>query len=258
MLSITGIKTHYYKGTSIIQSSADIIQKSKRIMIYVQCTFDMNVHGMVCALVEESFTKHQVQKSTGKATRFKLERSVVWPTRVTRISVNSVSSSARNIIIFVWILTLFMPGKKHAHCSPWRHWLVFDGRRGLSQTVVHGARLSRIFIKILHTVVIFIQKLLYEATFWDLEPLLYWGVCQPKVVVTQGRKLILDLAGGLQNRNTLITNFKENQRNLNYRCESTHRRREAWDGHGGERSDAVGGILVRGSSNVVGRLGEVG
>ena len=76
--------------------------------------------------------------------------------------------------------------------------------------------------------------------------------------MTQGRKLILDLAGGLQNRNTLITNFKENQRNLNYRCESTHRRREAWDGHGGERSDAVGGILVRGSSNVVGRLGEVG
>ena len=148
MLSITGIKTHYYKGTSIIQSSADIIQKSKRIMIYVQCTFDMNVHGMVCALVEESFTKHQVQKSTGKATRFKLERSVVWPTRVTRISVNSVSSSARNIIIFVWILTLFMPGKKHAHCSPWRHWLVFDGRRRLSQTVVHGARLSRIFINI--------------------------------------------------------------------------------------------------------------
>ena len=151
MLSITGIKTHYYKGTSIIQSSADIIQKSKRIMIYVQCTFDMNVHGMVCALVEESFTKHQVQKSTGKATRFKLERSVVWPTRVTRISVNSVSSSARNIIIFVWILTLFMPGKKHAHCSPWRHWLVFDGRRRLSQTVVHGARLSRIFVKILLT-----------------------------------------------------------------------------------------------------------
>ena len=198
MLSITGIKTHYYKGTSIIQSSADIIQKSKRIMIYVQCTFDMNVHGMVCALVEESFTKHQVQKSTGKATRFKLERSVVWPTRVTRISVNSVSSSARNIIIFVWILTLFMPGKKHAHCSPWRHWLVFDGRRRLSQTVVHGARLRRIFIKILLTLVIFIQKLLYEATFWDLEPLLYWGVCQSKVVVTQGRKLILDLAGGLQ------------------------------------------------------------
>ena len=76
--------------------------------------------------------------------------------------------------------------------------------------------------------------------------------------MTQGRKLILDLAGGLQNRNTLITNFKENQRNLNYRCESTHRRREAWDGHGGERSDAVGGILVRGSSNVVGRLAEVG
>ena len=66
-----------------------------------------------------------------------------------------------------------MPGKKHAHCSPWRHWLVFDGRRRLSQTVVHGARLRRIFIKILLTLVIFIQKLLYEATFWDLEPLLY-------------------------------------------------------------------------------------
>ena len=73
-----------------------------------------------------------------------------------------------------------------------------------------------------------------------------------------GQKTDPGFGWGPAKRNTLITNFKENQRNLNYRCESTHRRREAWDGHGGERSDAVGGILVRGSSNVVGRLAEVG
>ena len=258
MLSITGIKTHYYKGTSIIQSSADIIQKSKRIMIYVQCTFDMNVHGMVCALVEESFTKHQVQKSTGKATRFKLERSVVWPTRVTRISVNSVSSSARNIIIFVWILTLFVPGKKTCSLLTletlarlwWEKEAEPDrGSWGSSEKDIH-------------------QNTAHTCDFYP-KASLWSNVLGPGAIVVlrgvpaegrgdSGQKTDPGFGWGPAKRNTLITNFKENQRNLNYRCESTHRRREAWDGHGGERSDAVGGILVRGSSNVVGRLGEVG
>ena len=39
MLSITGIKTHYYEGTSIIQS-AEIIQKSIRVKASVQYTFE--------------------------------------------------------------------------------------------------------------------------------------------------------------------------------------------------------------------------
>ena len=81
-------------------------------------------------------------------------------------------------------------------------------------------------------------------------------------MVTQCRKLVLNLARGLQNiviRNTLKPRAqRENRGDSTYRGEGSHRRREAWDGHGGERSDAVGGILVRGSSNVVGRLAEVG
>ena len=84
-------------------------------------------------------------------------------------------------------------------------------------------------------------------------------------MVTQRRKLVLNLAGGLQKecrqkciKSKIPKVESGNQGDSTYSGESSHRRREAWDGHGGERSDAVGGILVWGSSNVVGRLGEVG
>ena len=63
---------------------------------------------------------------------------------------------------------------------------------------------------------------------------------------------------GACNKNVVRNALKresQNQGDWTHRGESTHRRREARDGHGGERSDAVRGILVRGSSKVVRRLG---
>ena len=97
MLSITGIKTHYYKGTSIIQSPADIIQKSKRVKMLVRYTFEGHLiwRDMGWSLIEEGGSRYQVQKSAGNGTR-SLECGVVWSPRVTWISINSVSSSAEN------------------------------------------------------------------------------------------------------------------------------------------------------------------
>ena len=161
MLSITGIKTHYYEGTSIIQSAADIIQKSIRVTAWVRGILLRDIW------YEHTWDGHSVRRVVA-STRYRSLQAMEPVFLSSKVRHSPTPQSDLNLcpfclepckkldvqylrlflhfVSFFYISDLCFITNIFQQCLPWRHWLIFDGGGRLNQIVVHWTRLIDLFI----------------------------------------------------------------------------------------------------------------